>query len=305
MIGSVTDDQVMRTEAEKTFDKIFQMERIDGILRLLEPAYGRVDLMENVVDKECGKYFIKASDDLLATIFLQVMYEVPLPEENDVIYLGQTWMRLVQKILCQYGELDLQGAVDDLMNRYVLTAGTAAMRAFPLEEAAAAIRNKMIKPEDVAKNLGTFLDEALDDPKFDFYQSKEVSRKYLTVVVLKMVFYIVKEMAVHSKKFDNLHELSNFQSEQKGKSFNLRPGYIRELTRDEIADDIDKLEKNSKDGHDFAEKLEKYKEDNAEKIFEFWGSNDPIAPDTRNPNAKSNRGFEEEEPPDLLERDEL
>ena len=61
-----------------------------------------------------------------------------------------------------------------------------------------------------------------------------------------------------------------------------------------IADDIDKLVKNSKDGQDFAEKLEKYREDNAEKIFDFWSSDDPIAPDTRNPNAKSNQGSEEE-----------
>ena len=61
-----------------------------------------------------------------------------------------------------------------------------------------------------------------------------------------------------------------------------------------IADDIDKLVKNSKDGQDFAEKLEKYREDNAEKIFDFWSSDDPIAPDTRNPNAKSNQGSDEE-----------
>ena len=60
-----------------------------------------------------------------------------------------------------------------------------------------------------------------------------------------------------------------------------------------IADDIDKLVKNSKDGQDFAEKLEKYREDNAEKIFDFWSSDDPIAPDTRNPKAKSNKGSEE------------
>lgn len=305
MIGSVTDDQVTRTEAEKTFDGIFQMERIDGILRVLEPAYGRV---KNVVEKECGKHFIKASDDLLATIFLQVVHEVPLPEEEDTIYLSQTWMRLVQKILCQYGELNLQGAVDDLVNQYVLTAGTAAMRGFPLEGAAAAVREKMINPENVDRNLESFLDDVLDDPKFEFYQSKEVSRKYLTVGVLKRVFFIQKEVAVTSMKFDNWHELSNYYSEQhkKGKSSNLRPGYIRELTRDEIADDVDKLLKNSKDGEDFSEKLEKYREDNAEKIFDFWTSKEPIIPDARNPDARPRQGWElEEEPEDLLERDEL
>ena len=166
----------------------------------------------------------------------------------------------------------------------------------------------MIKPEDVARNLESFLDDVLDDPKFEFYQSKEVSRKYLTVVVLKRVFFIQKELAVTSRKFDNWHELSNYYSEQhkNGKSSNLRPGYIRELTRDEIADDVDKLLKNSKDGQDFSEKLEKYREDNAEKIFDFWTSKEPIIPDTRNPDARPHQGLElEEEPEDLLERDEL
>ena len=251
---------VMRTEAEKTLDNIFQMERIDGVLRLLEPAYGREDLMENVVDNECGKYFIKASDDLLAAIFLQVMFEVPMPEENDVIYLSQTWMRAVQKILCQYGKVSLkgegEGVVDDLINRYVLTAGTAAGPAFPLKEARATIRKKIMSEENIARSLRFFLDDVLDDPKFEFYQSKEVSRKYLTIVVLKTVFYILKEMAVQSKKFDNFHELSNFHKERKGDYFNLRPGYLRELARDEIVEEVDSLLKNSKDGHDFSEKLE-------------------------------------------------
>ena len=312
MIASVikiSSYHVMRTEAEKTLDNIFHMERIDGVLRLLEPAYGRKDLMENVVDNECGKYFIKASDDLLAMIFLQVMFEVPLPEENDVIYLSQQWMRAVQKIFCQYGKGSLngqaEGVVDDLMHRYVLTAGTAAMRAFPLHEAAAAIRKKIMSGEDVARSLRFFLDDVLDDPKFEFYQSREVSRKYLTIVVLKTVFNILKEMAVQQKKFDNFHELSNFHKERKGDYFNLRPGYLRELARDEIAEEVDSLLKNSKDGQDFSDKLKKYREDNAEKIFEFWSSNEPIAPDARKPNTEPNQGYEEEEPDDLLDRDEL
>ena len=308
LIGSLTDDQILKSEAEKTFDNLLPMQRMDGILKLLEPTYGREDLMENVVDQECGNHFIKASDDLLAVIFIQVMYEVPLPEENDVIYLSQTWMRLVQKILCQYGDLDLQEMADPYIARYVFTSGTAAGPSSPLEEAKSAILKALEEGNDEKrlemKSLEGFLDQVLDHPNFEFHQSTEVSRKYLSVFVLKMVAFIQKEMAVTLKRFDNLHELSNFHDEQKGEYFNLRPGYIRELTRDEIADEVGMLVKNSKDGQDFSEKLEKYREDNAEKILEFWRSNDPIAPDTRNRNDKPNQGFEEE-PVDLLDRDEL
>lgn len=301
LIGLLTDNQILKSEAEKTFDNLLHMERMDGILRLLEPAYGKEDIMENVVDQECGDHFIKASDDLLATIFMQVMYEVPLPEETDVIYLSQTWMRLVQKIFCNYGELDLQEMADPYIYRYVFTSGTAVGPSSPLEDAKSALfkalkgkvhDDKSDKRLEM-KSLQKFLDEILDHPKFEYHQSTEVSRKYLAIFVLKMVVFLLKEMAVQQKRFDNWHELSNFFSEEKGEYFNLRPGYIRERTQQEFRADLENLRENSKSYQELTEKLNKYYEDNEYKILEFLNSVDPIAPDTRNPKAKSSRGIED------------
>ena len=82
-----------------------------------------------MVNQECGVHFTEASDELLAKIFLQVMYEIPLPEESDGVRRMRSHLQLLQVLLCEYGDRDeeeLRQMVDVNIDRYVTWAVTLA-----------------------------------------------------------------------------------------------------------------------------------------------------------------------------------
>ena len=128
MLKSITDRQVLEDAWKTTYDDIFHYSKIEEVFEMFDDRNAAEDIVRNVVDQECGKHFTSASDELLVKMYLQTMFEIPLPEESDGVRRMQSHMQLLQVLMCEYGdwgEEDLREMVDVTVDRYVFWATVA------------------------------------------------------------------------------------------------------------------------------------------------------------------------------------
>ena len=125
MLKTITGRQVLEEAWKITYDDVFHHSQVEDVFEMFDDRNSAEDIIRNVVNQECGDHFLGASDELLAKIYLQIMFEIPLPEESDGVRRMQSHMKLLQVLMCQYGdwgEEDLRQMVDVTIDRYVFWA---------------------------------------------------------------------------------------------------------------------------------------------------------------------------------------
>ena len=128
MLKTITGGQVLEEPWKTTYDDVFHHGQVAEVFEMFDDRNSAEDIMRKVVDQECGEHFMSASDELLAKIYLQIMFEIPLPEESDGVRRMQSHMKMLLVLMCQYGDWGEEGLrqrVDVTIDRYVFWATLA------------------------------------------------------------------------------------------------------------------------------------------------------------------------------------
>ena len=204
LIGDVTDDQVLGDAWKTSYDDVFHLDWIKDIF-IHDQMQIFLNSTAEIPDlKECISNFLEASDDLLVNLYMQIMYEVPLPQVKEGRVRTVRHMHVLHALLCSYGHMDLIDGIDVNIGRYFSWAKMSMeLDKMPLAHAAKDVL-EALKRQRPKEGLSDFLDNVLEDAEIKLYKSTEVSKNYLAVsTVLKFFFADLKDKV--REQYVNLH----------------------------------------------------------------------------------------------------